>query len=51
MSGLEVLKIVASILQIACLGDKLSVKLCTFHRTVKVANQSMQDLSCDVPLT
>ncbi|CAG8007875.1 unnamed protein product [Penicillium nalgiovense] len=51
MSGLEVLGVVASILQIADLGAKLSVKLCTFYRTVKGANQSMQDLSCDVSLT
>ncbi|OQE26932.1 hypothetical protein PENFLA_c006G08282 [Penicillium flavigenum] len=51
MSGLEVLGVVASILQIADVGAKLSVKLCTFYRTVKVANQSMQDLSCDVSLT
>ncbi|CAG7938747.1 unnamed protein product [Penicillium nalgiovense] len=51
MSGLEVLGVVASILQIADLGAKLSVKLCTFYRTVKAANQSMQDLSCDVSLT
>lgn len=51
MSGLEVLGVVASILQIADLGAKLSVKLCTFYRTVKVANQSMQELSCDVSLT
>ncbi|KAF4763937.1 hypothetical protein N7455_010378 [Penicillium solitum] len=51
MSGIEVLGVVASILQIADLGAKLSVKLCTFYRTVKVANQSMQDLSCDVSLT
>lgn len=51
ISGLEVLGVVASILQIADLGAKLSVKLCTFYRTVKVANQSMQDLSCNVSLT
>lgn len=51
MSGLEVVGVVASILQIADVGAKLSVKLCTFYQTVKVANQSMQDLSCDVSLT
>lgn len=51
MSGLEVIGIVASIIQLADLGTKLSVKLCTFYRTVKIANQSLQGLSSDVSLT
>ncbi|KAJ5175162.1 uncharacterized protein N7482_001039 [Penicillium canariense] len=51
MSGLEVIGVVASILQIADLGAKLSVKLCSFYRTVKDANKSMQSLSSDVSLT
>lgn len=51
MSGLEVIGVVASIIQIADLGAKLSVKLCTFYRTVKAANQSLQGLSSDVALT
>lgn len=36
MSGLEVVGVVASILQLADIGAKLSVKLCSFYRTVKV---------------
>lgn len=51
MSGLEVVGVVASILQIADLGAKISVKLCSFYRTVKDANHSMQSLSSDVSLT
>jgi hypothetical protein len=51
MSGLEVVGIVASIIQLADIGTKLSVKLCTFYRTVKAANQSLQGLSSDVSLT
>ncbi|KAJ5788443.1 hypothetical protein N7457_003433 [Penicillium paradoxum] len=51
MSGFEVVGIAASIIQIADIGAKLSVKLCAFYKTVKVANKSMQDLSSDVSLT
>lgn len=51
MSGLEVVGIVASIIQLADVGAKLSVKLCSFYRTVKVANQSLEGLSSDVSLT
>lgn len=51
MSGLEVVGIVASILQIADLGAKISVKLCSFYHTIKDSNQSMQSLSSDVSLT
>jgi hypothetical protein len=51
MSGLEVIGVIASIAQIANLGIKLSVKLCTFYRRVKDANQSIQSLSSEVSLT
>jgi hypothetical protein len=51
MSGLEVVGVVASILQIAEVGTELSVKLCAFYRTVKGANRSLQGLSSDVSLT
>lgn len=51
MSGLEVIGIVASIIQVADLGAKLSVKLCSLCHTVKTANQSMRSLSSDVALT
>ncbi|KAJ5424712.1 hypothetical protein N7445_010685 [Penicillium cf. griseofulvum] len=45
MSGLEIVGIVANIVQIADLGAKLSVKLCSFY------NDSMRSLSSDVSLT
>ncbi|OQD96496.1 hypothetical protein PENVUL_c090G08929 [Penicillium vulpinum] len=51
ISGLEIVGIVASIVQIADLGAKISVKLCSFYRTVKNANDSMRSLSSDVSLT
>jgi hypothetical protein len=51
MPGLKVIRVIASILQVAELGAKVSVKLCTFYRTVKVANQSLQKLSSDVSFT
>lgn len=51
MSGLEVIGVVASIAQIAEIGIRLSVKLCSFYRQVKDANQSMQSLSSEVSLT
>ncbi|KAL4732822.1 hypothetical protein BDV11DRAFT_176312 [Aspergillus similis] len=51
MSGLEVVGVVAGILQLADIGAKLSVKLCTFYRTVKVASRSLEGLSSDVSLT
>ncbi|KAJ5371918.1 hypothetical protein N7517_003924 [Penicillium concentricum] len=51
MSGLEVVGIVASIVQVADLGAKISVKLCSFYRTVKTVNDSMRSLSSDVSLT
>ncbi|KAF7113938.1 hypothetical protein CNMCM5793_006121 [Aspergillus hiratsukae] len=51
MSGLEILGIAASILQIADLGATVSVKLCTFYRQLKAADQSAQSLSSEVALT
>jgi hypothetical protein len=51
MSGIEVIGIVASVIQIADLGSRLSVKLWTFSRKVKHADQSIKDISNDVALT
>lgn len=51
MSGLEVVGVSAGIVQIADLGIKLSIKLCSFYRRVKDAKQSMQNLSSEVSLT
>jgi hypothetical protein len=51
MSGLEVLGIVASVISIADLGARLSVKLCTFSRKVKNADCSLAEISNDVALT
>lgn len=51
MSGLEAIGIAASIIQVAELGTKLAVKLCTFYRQVKESNESIQNLSSDVSLT
>ncbi|KAL4896813.1 hypothetical protein BDV59DRAFT_199158 [Aspergillus ambiguus] len=51
MSGLEVLGIAASILQIADIGVNVSIKLCTFYHQVKNVNESVQSLSSDVALT
>jgi hypothetical protein len=51
MSGIEVLGVIASAIQVAELGMKLSVKLCTFYRDIKAANQTIRNLSSDVSLT
>lgn len=51
MSGLEAIGIAASIIQVAELGAKLAVKLCTFYHQVKESNESIQSLSSDVSLT
>ncbi|GFF51665.1 polyamine oxidase [Aspergillus lentulus] len=51
MSGLEIIGIAASILQIADLGATVSVKLCTFYRQLKSADQSAHSLSSEVALT
>lgn len=51
MSGLEAIGIAASLIQVAELGTKLSVKLFSFYRELKGANESIQDLSNDVAIT
>lgn len=51
MSGFEALGIAASIIQVADLGTKLSVKLFSFYRELKGANESIQNLSSDVAIT
>ena len=50
MSGIEALGVAASIMQVADLGTKLSVKLFSFYRQVKNANESIQLLSNEVAL-
>ena len=50
MSGLEAIGVAASIIQVADLGTKLSVKLFSFYRQVKNANESIQLLSNEVAL-
>lgn len=51
MSGAEILGLAASVIQIAELGGKLSVKLFTFTRKVKNANKSIDALSQDIAAT
>jgi predicted transcriptional regulator len=51
MSGIEIIGVVASIVQIADLGGRLSVKLCTFCHKFKNANKALRYLSKDVALT
>jgi hypothetical protein len=51
MSGIEILSIAASVLQIADLGGKLSVKLFTFSRKIKHADQSINNISQDIAAT
>lgn len=51
MSGLELVGVAASILQIAEIGGQLSIKLCTFCHKVKNADRNLQNLSHDVALT
>lgn len=50
MSGLEALGVAASIIQVADLSTKLSVKLFSFYRQVKNSNKSVQLLSNEVAL-
>jgi hypothetical protein len=50
MSGLEALGVAASIIQVADLGTKLSVKLFSFYRQVKNANESIQLFSNEIAL-
>lgn len=51
MSVLEAVGIGATIIQIADLGTKLSVKLFSFYHQVQNVNQAIQHLSIDVALT
>lgn len=51
MSGVEIIGLAASVLQIAEIGGKLSVKLFTFTRKVKNANKSIDALSQDIAAT
>lgn len=51
MSGVEVLGVVSSIIQIADLGAQVAVKLCAFCHKVKHAEQNLQTLSKDITLT
>ena len=51
MSGIEVLGLAASILQIADLGARLSVQLYTFSIKVKNANVTVATVHRDVALT
>lgn len=50
MSGLEALGVAASVIQVADLGTKLSVKLFSFYRQLKNANESIQLLSNEIAL-
>jgi hypothetical protein len=51
MSGLEAVGVVSSIVQIADLGARVALKLCTFCYKVKQAESSIQNLSKDISLT
>lgn len=51
MSGIEILGIAASVLQIADLGGKLSVRLFTFSRKIKNADKNIETISRDIAVT
>lgn len=51
MSGLEILGIAASVVQIAELGGSLSVRLFTFSRKIKNADRSIDSISKDIAAT
>lgn len=51
MSGLEIAGLAASVIQIAKLGGKLSVKLFTFTRKVKCADKTIEALSQEIAVT
>lgn len=51
MSGVEILGLAASVIQIAELGGKLSVKIFTFTRKVKNANKTIDALSQEIAVT
>lgn len=51
MSGVEILGIAASVLQIAELGGRLSVKLFTFGRKIKNADKNIDSISQEIAAT
>jgi len=51
MSGIEIIALAASVIQIADIGGKLSVKLFTFTRKIKNANRSIDAVSKDIATT
>ncbi|EED20487.1 conserved hypothetical protein [Talaromyces stipitatus ATCC 10500] len=51
MSGLEAVGVVSSIVQIADLGARVALKLCTVYQKVQQTESDLQNLSKDVSLT
>jgi hypothetical protein len=51
MSGLEIVAVAASVLQLADLGGRLSVKLFTFSRKIKNADKSIASISAEIAQT
>lgn len=51
MSGIEIVSIAASVLQLADLGGRLSVKLFTFSRKIKNADKSIASISAEIAQT
>ncbi|KAK6366967.1 hypothetical protein LTS17_010518 [Exophiala oligosperma] len=51
MSGIEILGVAASVIQIADLGARLSVKLFTFSRKIKSADKSIDSISQEIAAT
>jgi hypothetical protein len=51
MAGVEILGIAASVIQIADVGARLSVKLYTFTRKVKGAGRSIQEIAQEIAAT
>jgi Fungal N-terminal domain of STAND proteins len=51
MSGIEIISIAASVLQLADLGGRLSVKLFTFSRKIKNADKSIASISAEIAQT
>jgi hypothetical protein len=51
MSGIEIIGIAASVIQIADAGARLSSKLFVFTRKVKNANKSIQEISQEIAAT
>ena len=51
MSGVEIVGIAASVIQIAELGARLSVKLFVFSRKIKSADKSIDSISQDIAAT